>query len=339
MIRKTVNTGLLLCIVLVMLLSCQQTDESFKVGLLMDDLIQERWTKDRDLLIKEVEKLGGTVFTEVAKGDGNLQIEQARNLLMKGATILIVIPVNLETAAQIVVDAHERNVKVIAYDRLIKNCDLDFYVSFDNVQVGAMQASEILKQCKQGKYALINGPTDDNNVFLLKLGQLSILQPAVEKNEIELVYDEFVERWNIDQGYMHMKKCMEKNNDSVDAVIAGNDDLARGAIKYILEKDSTFNRKICFAGQDADLKACQNIVAGMQTMTVYKPIKDISRVTAEVAYQLVTGEKIEFGNITSINNNKKMVPAILLAPQVVYADNIRETVIQDGYLKEDQIYQ
>jgi D-xylose transport system substrate-binding protein len=336
---KRIIKSLFLFTLPLLLITCNQKKDIYKVGLLMDDYVQERWLKDKDLLIKEINKLGGDVLIEVAKGDDEKQYQQAENLIKQGVDVLIIIPVNLETTSRIVEYAHSHDVKVIAYDRLIKNCDLDFYISFDNVQVGILQATTIYERCQKGNYALINGPTEDNNSFLLKLGWLSYLQPLIENNEVNVVYDVFVEKWNASEGYKHMGICMAEQNGNIDAVIAGNDDLASGAIKYYVEKDPTLTKTICFAGQDADLQSCKSIINGLQTMTVYKPLHEIAKTTAKVTYALVNDEKIDWENVTSINNNKKMVPTILISPIAVHKDNIKETVIADEFLMEAQLYE
>src|SRR6056297_2616866 len=207
MYKKVLNLVIVASLVSLFISSCQKGDSTYKVGLLMDDYVQERWEKDRDLLIKEVEKRGGVVEVEVASGDQEKQIEQAKKLLQKDVDVLVVVPVNHESAAEIVKAAHKKRAKVIAYDRLIKNCDLDFYISFDNVKVGVLQAQHLLKNAPEGDFALINGPKADNNSYLLKIGQLSVLQPKVEDGDINIIYDVFVDEWEGKEGYKHMKKC------------------------------------------------------------------------------------------------------------------------------------
>jgi len=310
-------------------------EKKVTIGLLMDNYETERWQRDKDLFIAHVNEMGGEVLTEVAKGDAALQYDQAKKLLDEGIDALVIVAVDQNDAARIVKLAHNYDVKVLSYDRLIKNCNLDLYISFDNVEVGTLQAEYITKVCPQGNYALIGGAVIDNNSFLLKIGQMNVLQPFVERGDIRIVYDQFASRWSEDEGYRLMKECLEKNQH-IDAVIAGNDNLVGGVLRAIQEKKISHN--IYIAGQDAELLACQRIVGGTQTMTVYKPIEAIASKAADFAMQLASGEEIKSLNL-SVNNGKRMVPAVLLPAMIVNKETIKLTVVADGYLKENKIYE
>jgi D-xylose transport system substrate-binding protein len=319
-------------LILFSLISCKKHVE---IGFLMDNFKQERWAKDRDLFIERAKELGGRVILQVAEGDASKQIQQAREVLDEKIDILVVVPVDQFSAANIVGLAHKYNVKVISYDRLIRNCDLDLYISFDNIEVGRLQADYLTKVCPKGQFALIGGASNDNNSSLIKLGQMNVLQPLIEKGDIGVVYDKFVDKWNQEEGYKHMLKCLEGKGKRVDAVLAANDDLATGICKALDEYK--LGGKIFLAGQDADLSACQRIVSGLQTMTVYKPIEAIAYKAAEAAVKMARGEV--FGNSTpSVNNGKIMVPSILLPPMSVNKETIRLTVVADGYLQENRIF-
>jgi D-xylose transport system substrate-binding protein len=310
-------------------------EKKVTVGLLMDNYEIERWQRDRDLFTAHVNELGGEVITEVANGDAALQYDQAKKLLDDGIDALVIVAVDQNDAARIVTLAHKYNVRVLSYDRLIKNCNLDLYISFDNVEVGTLQADYITKVCPQGNYALIGGAVTDNNSFLLKIGQMNVLQPFVERGDIRIIYDQFASRWSDEEGYRLMKECLEMNQ-RVDAVIAGNDHLVDGVLRAIQEKK--INHPIYIAGQDAELPACQRIVGGTQTMTVYKPIEAIATKAADFAMEMASGEQFKNLNL-SVNNGKRMVPSVLLPSMVVNKETIKLTVVADGYLKENKIYQ
>lgn len=321
-----------LFVLLLLSVSCHR---EVKIGLLMDNFKQERWAKDRDLLMQHIKDLGGRVVMLSADGDAARQIQQAKDLLAQKIDVLVIVPVDQYSAANIVTLAHQYGVKVLSYDRIIRNCDLDLYVSFDNVEVGRLQADYLTRSCPKGNYCIIGGATSDNNSMLLRLGQMNVLQPLIENGDIRLVYDNYVKRWTQDEGYRCMKECLEKNNGKVNAVIAANDDLITGAIKALNEKK--MQGKVLLAGQDADLAACQRIVTGEQTMTVYKPIEAIAYKAAELAMRMARGERIDNLN-TSVNNGKIMVPSILLKPMAVNKGTIKLTVVADGYLQENRIF-
>jgi len=299
----------------------------------MDESTGGRWVKDKELFIKHVKALGGKVVFRAAEADIPKQIELAHEILNENVDVLVLIPSDQYQAGQIVVEAHRKQVPVISYDRLVKNCDLDFYISFDHVNVGELQAQYITTACPSGNYAILGGAIYDNNAFFLRLGQLNILQPYVDRGDIKVVYDNYANFWKPEEGYRMMKECLKKNKE-IDAVIAANDRLAGGAIKALDEEK--LNHKVYIAGMDADLDAVKRVFAGTQTMTVYKPIEAIATKAAELAIQIVKENKIPQVNL-SVNNGQKQVPAVLLPSMVVNRETIDLTVIADGYLEENNI--
>ncbi len=299
----------------------------------MDDFSSDRWYRDKNLFIEKATNLGCEVMVDSAMGDPGKQLAEAKKMLDRGAKVLVVVPSNSAKASDIVVLAHKYNVPVISYDRLINNCDLDYYVSFENSNVGELMANYLSKRCPVGNYALISGPPSDYNSFFLKYGQLAVLQPLVEKGDINIIFDSNVKEWNENEGYRLTKDCL-KGHQKLDAILAANDALAEGAIKALSE--AGLAGKVLVSGQDAETVAIRNIIAGLQTMTVYKPIEAISYAAANAAYKLAKKESLPEAN-EYINNGKRMVPSILLPAMIVNKDNINMTVIADGYLKEHNI--
>ncbi|MCF6333864.1 MAG: substrate-binding domain-containing protein [Draconibacterium sp.] len=305
-----------------------------EVGFLIHALDNERWKNDRDFFIEKVQELGGTVKVTIAENDASKQLAQAKELLTNGVDVLVVVPVDQFAAAEIVKEAHAKGIKVISYDRLIKNCKLDYYVSTDNVEIGTLQADYLTKIKSTGKYALIGGALSDNNSQHLYLGQMNILQPLIEKGDIKLVYNEFTERWEEIEGYEHTKKILAKDRD-VDAIIAGNDAIAMGAIRALGEYGR--DGEVLLAGMDADLKNLQEIVAGNQTCTVYKPYKKLATTAAELAMKLANGEECE-NTYQTVSNGEILVPAVLFNGMIVNKENLKLTVISEGYQKEEEVY-
>jgi D-xylose transport system substrate-binding protein len=331
---SVILTSLLFLLILPALNSCSHKE--VKIGFLMDDYIPERWIRDKELFVQRAQEKGARVFVEVAYGDPEKQYELARKLLDKEVDILVLIPVDLKDASRIVQLAHQYKVRVLSYDRLIRDCNLDFYISFDNVEVGKIQAEYLSNLCPQGNYALIGGAITDNNAVLLKIGQMNVLQPFIERGDIKVVYDHFVDSWHEEEGYNHMKKCLRQNNNKVDVVIAANDALATGVIRALEEHN--MKGRVYVAGQDADLAACQRIVEGTQAITVYKPIEAIATKAADIAIEIAKKGGCASTQLT-VNNGKIMVPALLLPPMLVNRETIGLTVVADGYLKENNIYQ
>ncbi|MBZ4646598.1 MAG: D-xylose transport system substrate-binding protein [Petroclostridium sp.] len=308
--------------------------KKIKIGLSMDTLKEERWQRDRDLFIAKAEELGAEVIVQSANGDDNLQVSQAENLITQGVDILVVVPHNGEIAASIVDAAHKEGIKVIAYDRLIKNSDVDLYVSFDNVKVGELQAEYAVKQVPKGNYMLIGGAPTDNNAKLFREGQMNILQPLIDKGDIKIVGDQWAKDWQPEEALKHTENALTANNNKIDVVVASNDGTAGGAIQALAEQK--LDGKVLVTGQDAELAAVQRIVEGKQAMTVYKPIKAIASKAAELAVAMAKGEKIETNN--KVNNGKIDVPSVLLEPIQVDKNNMLDTVIKDGFHKLEDVY-
>lgn len=328
----------LLCCGVLFLIRCSVPQkERYKIGLLMDNFVQERWKKDRNYFLAKAKQLNADVIIEAAQGDENLQLKQAEKVIKDNVQAIIVVPVNSNSAAKIVQKAHANNIKVIAYDRLIKNCDLDYYISTDNIKIGEMQAAYMTDTCPNGNYILIGGVKSNFSSFLLKSGQMNALQPFVDDGRINIIYNQHAKEWTKQEGYAHMKYCFSVfNPEKIDVVIAANDNLASGVIKAIEEIKPEKN--ILIAGQDADLEACRRIVSGKQTMTVYKPIRQIAEIAAEAAVALAKGEVLKNATF-AVNNNHKLVASILFPAKVVDKNTMEATVIKDNYLKREQIYE
>jgi D-xylose transport system substrate-binding protein len=301
----------------IMLQTCKPSHKKPVIGLLMDQFNVERWAKDTTYFIENVNKLGGKVICLSANGDPDKQLEQAKKLIDQKVDILVILPVDLMKAGEIVKLAKKASIGVISYDRLIQEADVNYYVSFDNVKVGELQADYIKNRLQKGNIALIGGAITDKNSFLLQFGQKGILQPYVERGDIKIVYDKMVNTWSFDEGYKAAKECLGKYK--VDAIIAGNDLLASGAIKALQEKG--LEGKVLVAGQDADSQARENIVKGWQTMSVYKSIEDIASNAARMAMDMARNNSIFYATFT-VNNGFKMVPSLLIDPISVNKGNI-----------------
>jgi D-xylose transport system substrate-binding protein len=354
MVKRLRKVGLLNLIFLLMLLAaCEEgvspmqkenkeaenervtdPEDKLKIGFSMDTLEEERWPRDRDLFKEAVESLGAEVVIREAKGDDTLQIVQAETLISEGVDLLVIVPHNAEAVATIVNKAHSAGIKVISYDRLVKNSSVDLYISFDNELVGELQAQAITKLVPKGKYVYIGGANTDNNAHLLKNGVFNVLQPFIDSGDIQIVYDQWTENWTPENARANMEAALEINNNEIDAVIAANDATAGGVIKAL--EAQGLEGEIPVAGQDADLAAAQRIVQGTQTMTIYKPIKTLAYEAARAAIKMAQGETISTNR--KMNNGKLEIPSLLLAPIGVDKNNIDDTIIADGFHQRDEVY-
>src|SRR5688572_33192421 len=175
----------------------QETESArpVRIGFSMDTLKEERWARDKALVEQRAREVGAIVDVQVANGDDAVQNRQCENLLTKGIDVLIVVPHNGEIASSIVEAAHRRGVPVIAYDRMIRNCDVDLYVSHQVEKMGEMQADYALKHVPKGNYVLIGGSPTDYNAILLRNGQMRILKPAIDRGDVKIISQQFAREW------------------------------------------------------------------------------------------------------------------------------------------------
>ncbi|WGE89226.1 D-xylose ABC transporter substrate-binding protein [Actinobacillus arthritidis] len=326
----------LLAVAATTLLALGQTAiaKDLKIGMSIDDLRLERWQKDRDIFVKKAESLGAKVFVQSANGDATAQISQIENMLNKDIDVLVIIPFNGEVLSNVISEAKKEGVKVLAYDRLINNADIDFYVSFDNEKVGELQAKSIIEKKPEGNYFLMGGSPVDNNAKLFRKGQMKVLQPHIDSGKIKVVGDQWVDSWLAEKALQIMENALTANKNNIDAVVASNDATAGGAIQALSAQGLA--GKVAISGQDADIAGIKRIIDGSQTMTVYKPITNLADKAAELSVALGKDEKVESNS--TLNNGVKDVPAYLLEPVVVTKENIDTTVIKDGFHTKEAVY-
>jgi D-xylose transport system substrate-binding protein len=306
-----------------------------RLGFSMDTLKEERWHRDRDLLVQRAGELGAEVLVQAANGNDALQNSQAESMLTQGVDVLLVAPHNGKTAAVIVESAHRAGVPVIAYDRLINDAPVDLYVSFDNERVGQMQAEYLVARRPKGSYVIIGGAPTDNNAHLYHEGQMKVLEPAVARHDVSIVADQWARDWLASEALKIMENALTRAGNRVDAVVAANDGVAGGAIQALAEQKLAGT--VLVSGQDAELSACQRIAAGTQSMTVYKPIRQLAFRAAEIAVRLARKQPIGVPT-RGVSNGKIDVPSVLLDPVAVDRENLASTVIADGYQKMEDVY-
>jgi len=310
-----------------------ENPDNLYIGFAIDTLLEERWFRDKEAFENAVIDLGGEVKTLAANGNQEVQIQQAKLLIQEGVDVLVVVPTNAEGASEIVTIAHEADVQVISYDRLILGADVDYYMSFDNIKVGELQAEEILKEVDKGTFAYVGGAETDNNALLLQEGAMNVLKPYLDSGDIDLVYNEFTPEWDPDTAQSQLEAFLSSSGVELEAVIAANDGTAGGVVQAL--GDSAGD--IPLSGQDAELAGVRRIVDGTQTMTVYKSIQEIANQAAALAMSVAAGETIETDTV--IQNGYGDIPAILLDPVTVTENTIREIIIGEGHLDEEDIYE
>ena len=304
------------------------------IGLSLDTLKEERWQQDRDTFTAAAEKLGAKVIVQSASSDDTRQVRDVESLISRGVDVLVIVPHNGAAMTRAVKSANEAKIPVISYDRLILNATVDYYRSFDNGKVGEAQANYVaarLPADRPARLVRIYGAPTDNNAKLFKQGQDSVIEPLVKAGKIQVIHEDWALDWKPDVAKKIMNAAVTKNGREIDAVLVTNDGTAGGAIQSLLEEGLA--GKVIVTGQDADLAACQRILRGTQSMTIYKPLKKLATLAAEVAVQVAKGEHPK--TTSEIDNGAKKVPAIFANVIAVDKDNLQSTVIADGFHKAE----
>jgi D-xylose transport system substrate-binding protein len=300
-----------------------------KIGFSIEDMKGERWQTDESAFETRAKQLGAEVIAADAGGNDERQFQQVKDMIKAGIQVLVLLPRDTSTskAGRMVEAAKTAHVKVISYDRLVLDSDVDLYVSFDRLEIGWMQADYLVKHAPKGNYVLIAGSPNDEGAKTLHDTQMKVLQPYIDRGDIKVIADGYTKDWLPSEAYLSMLKALDSAHGNIAAVVASNDGLAGGAIQALREHH--LDGKVLVSGQDADLAAVICIAQGVQSMTVYKPVANEAEVTAEEAVRLAKGEKTRATR--TVNNGKTDLPAILLKPTVVTKDNIKATVVQDGF--------
>lgn len=278
-----------------------------------------------------------------ANQDASAQLSQVEAALANGAQVLVLDPVDSAAAATAADKAKAQGVPVIAYDRLILNSSgVNYYISFDNVRVGALQAQSLVDRLNQlGKtnprIVMINGSPTDNNAKLFKQGAHSVFDPLVQQGKLTIAKEYDTPDWSPDQAQNEMQQALTALGNKVDGVYAANDGTAGGAIAAMTAAGLAPLPPV--TGQDAELAAIQRILNGQQYMTVYKAIRPEADAAAQLAFDLLTKTTVpqSVTNGKTTNNGKIDVPSVLLTPVAVTKDNVKSTVVADNFWTVQQI--
>lgn len=299
-----------------------------KIGLSVDSFILERWQREKDIFISRAQELGAEVNVQDANGDINEQIDQIDYFIKKKMDVITIIPISADALTDIVEKAKRAGIKVIAYDRIMTNANVDLYISFDNKKVGELMAKSLIDSMpEKSSILMICGPLTDNNVVQLTEG----FEEVLHKSSLSVIDKVYVDEWLPERAFTLTNDKL-KLSYTIDGIMCGNDSFAGQAVRALAEKRMA--GKVSVVGQDADVEACQRIVEGTQNMTVYKPVDQLAKKAAEYAVHLAKGNVIVTSN--SFFDGAFEVPYEKLEPTAVTKENIDEVIIESGFhLKED----
>lgn len=311
------------------------------IGLSMDSLKEARWQIDRDVIVARCKELGATVQVHAANSDDLQQMRDVESLLTFGVDALIIIPHDATAMAKGVEIAHRAGVPVISYDRIVRDCEPDLYVGFDNETVGELQSRFLVdhlvkpgRGTKGVRIVRVYGAKTDNNSRQFKTGQDRVLEPYIKSGDIEVIHEDWADDWKPENAKRIVNAAITNHGRTIDAVLASNDGTAGGAIQALTEEGLAGT--VLVTGQDAELAACQRIVAGTQTMTVFKPLSKLATDAAESAVAMARGKPIVARHVT--NNGTLDVPTLLTPVVALTKDNMIDIVVRSGFLPYDEIY-
>lgn len=296
---------------------------------------------DRPEFEENVEKLceDCEILYNNATEDASKQQSQAEAALTQGAEVMVLDPVDAASAAAIVEKAKAQDVPVLSYDRLIENAEVDYYVSFDNVEVGELQAETLAERLKEdgspsGPIVMVNGDPADSNAALFKEGA----HKGFESAGVDIAKEYDTPEWSATNAQNEMQQAITAlGKNGFEGVYGANDEMAAGSIAAM--KSAGINpEERPSTGQDATVAGVQRIIAGQQFMTVYKATDLQTKVAAEIAVALAEGKEFPQSEITEeVNNGKTKVPSVLLEPVAVTKENVKDTVVKDEFITADEL--
>lgn len=293
-----------------------------------------RWISDKSFLESYALQKGVTVKIEDADYDASLQAKQVENLISQGIDVLIIAPLDSVAASSLVEKAKSVGIKVISYDGLVYNSDIDLYISFDGTKVGELQGKYLTQNVPKGNYIIMSGDPNDDTSKLYKDGAMDYIKPFVNIGSIKIVTDKAITNWDPQNAYTIVKDSLLANDNKINAILAPNDPTAGGAIKALEEVGLA--GAIAITGQEATPAAIRRIIDGTQSMTVLKDTRQLAKAAIDSAIKLANKEYLTFN--ATINNGKMNVPAIILTPITVNRYNIADTILNTGYLKINDIF-
>lgn len=336
--KLNINLPTTLAFILIVGLSGCRKQEQIKIGFLYSSDVTVRFYKESHFFKEHAEALGAQVILDHANDNDALQYDKAIEMMDQDIDLLALIAVNVNTAENIVKEAKARGISVLAYNRLISNCDLDVYISGNNEQLGKDMAGYVVEQRPQGNYIILGGDRFDRNAVELMASIEKTLKPHIESGNINILYKTYIENWNPDHAAYELDQVLAAYPQSIEAVIACFDGMAVSCIEVL--KKYNLDGKVIVTGQDAQLESCRRIVEGTQHITLYHPLKDIAYKAAEVAIDIINRVKLEKKyNITYVNNGFEDVPTVQINSIPVTKENIDDVLIKSGFYKQEEIYQ
>ena len=310
--------------------------EGKTIGVSWSNFQEERWKTDEAAMKEAIEAAGDTYVSADAQSSASKQLTDVESLLSQGVDALIILAQDAGAIGPAVQKAVDEGVPVVGYDRLIEDPNA-FYLTFDNKEVGRMQARAVLEAMPEGNYAFIKGSSADPNADFLFSGQMEVLKEAMDSGAIKNVGESYTDGWLPENAQANMEQILTANDNEVDAVVASNDGTAGGVVAALSAQG--LDGSVPVSGQDGDHAALNRIARGTQTVSVWKDARELGKAAAEIATQLADGtsmEEVEGAEKFSGGPNGVEMNAIFLAPQPITKENLN-VVIDAGWVDKETV--
>ncbi len=342
---------LAILLVLVLSLSITGALAADKVGVSMPTQSLQRWNQDGENMKKELEAAGFEVDLQYANDDVSAQVTQIESMITGGCKALVVVAINGSSLGTVLAEAKTQNIPVIAYDRLLMDTDaVSYYATFDNYMVGAIQGKYIEEKLDLANAAgpfnieIVAGDPGDNNALFFYQGAIDVLKPYIDSGKLVVPSGQIefatvaTPTWKTDVAQARMDNLIAAfytGDTKLDAVLCSNDSTALGATNSLVA--AGFETFPIITGQDCDIANVKNIVAGKQSMSIFKDTRALAEKVLGMVLAVMKGEKPEINDTESYNNNVLVVPTYILTPLFADVNNYKELLIDTGYYTEDQL--
>lgn len=327
-----------------------------RVGIAMPTHAGQRWIADGKALTAAFQEKGYTVDIQYAEDDVPTQLSELENMVTTGAKVLVVTPVDSKSLSAVLQEAADRHIKIVAYDRLLRDTpNVDYNVTFDNFQVGVLQAKSLIKglqerfpKAKPWTVEVFGGSPDDNNAFLFHDGAMSVLKPMIDSGQIVVKSGRTdmekvgILHWDPSEAQARMDNLLSayySDGSRIDGILSPWDGLSRGIISSLqgVGYGSTDLTWPVITGQDAESPSIKAIIAGAQYSTIFKDTRELAKTTADLVDTIMSGKEPAGLDSKTYNNGVKTVPTVLLQPFVVTAGNYKQLVVESGYLRKEDV--
>ena len=311
-------------------------DDALTVGVSWSNFQEERWKTDEAAIVAALDAAGAEYVSADAQSSSSKQLADVESLIAQGVDALIILAQDSAAIGPAVQAASDAGIPVVGYDRLIED-PRAFYLTFDNAEVGRMQARAVLEAAPEGNYVMIKGSPTDPNADFLRGGQQEVLQEAIDAGRVTIVGEAYTDQWLPANAQRNMEQILTQQNNEVDAVVASNDGTAGGAIAALTAQGL---EGIPVSGQDADFAALNRIALGTQTVTVWKDSRELGRQAAEIALAMAGGAEMTAveGSEAWTSPAGTALTALFLDPIPVTQENLN-VVVEAGWISQEELCQ